>query len=109
MTTELLSALAGIVLSLLFSYVPGLSTWFAGQSEEKKKLLMLGLLVLTAAGVFGLGCTPYAADLGIPLTCDEAGVVALVKLVIAAAVANQTAYKLTPQTEKVKAAKASAL
>lgn len=105
MTEELLSALAGIILSLAFSYIPGLNVKFAALTEEYKKLSMLGLLVLVAGIVFGLTCTKYGAMLGIPLTCDEAGGVALLKILLAAAVANQTAYKLTPQTQGVRLAK----
>ena len=107
MTEELLSALAGIVLSLAFSYIPGLNVKFAALTEEYKKLSMLGLLVLVAGIVFGLTCTKYGAMLGIPLTCDEAGGFALLKILLAAAVANQTTFKLTPQTRGVKLAKAS--
>ncbi len=51
MTTETLSATAAILLSLAFSYLPGLSTAYQGLSSIHKRLVMLALLVLTAVGV----------------------------------------------------------
>ena len=105
MTVELLSAIAGIVLSLAFSYIPGLNTKFAAMSDQYKKLSMLGMLALVAGVTFGLTCTKYGAMIGIPLTCDETGAIELVRILIAAAVANQAMYKLTPQRQEVKDAK----
>lgn len=106
MTAQMLSGAAGIILSLLFSYVPKLNTWYAGQSEEVKKLIMLGLLFVVAAGAFGLACAGVLTDLfGIAITCDKAGAIGLIQAFVIAAVANQTTYKLTPQVKSVKAAK----
>ena len=105
MTPELLSAIAGIVLSLAFSYIPGLNTKFAALSTEYKKLSMLGLLLAVAGGAFAFSCTKYAAMVGLPYTCDEVGAFAVVKVLISAAVANQTTFSLTPQVKAVKAAK----
>lgn len=105
MTAEFLSAFAGIILSLAFSYIPGLNTKFAAQAEEYKKLYMLGLLALVAGIIFALSCTKYGAMLGIPITCDDAGMIAILRILFAAAVANQTTFKLTPQVKAVKAAK----
>lgn len=104
-TPEALSAVAGVVLSLLFSYVPGLNTWFAGKAEETKKLLMLALLAVVAGGVFGLSCTQFGTALGIPLTCDQAGGFKMVMILVFAVMGNQGAYGLTIQTNKVKSAK----
>jgi hypothetical protein len=105
MTAQLLSAIAGVVLSLAFSYIPGLNTKFAAFDVQTKKLSMLGLLVVVAAGVFGLACTKYGVMLGIPLACTEAGGVELLKILGAAAIANQATFQLTPQTLAVRMAK----
>lgn len=40
MTSDELAAVAGVVLSLAFSYVPGLSGWFDGLRGEYKRLIM---------------------------------------------------------------------
>lgn len=105
MTVQVLSAIAGVILSLLFSYVPGLNTWYAVQAEGNKKLYMLGLLFVTAAGVFGLSCTKYGAMVGINFPCTEQGAVEMLEVFFYAAIANQTAYKLSPQVLAVKVAK----
>jgi len=61
MTTTLLSSIAGSLLSLLFSYLPGLSDWYAqlgvnpDDGGTRKRLLMLALLCLTALASFWLG------------------------------------------------------
>lgn len=106
MTPEVLSLVAGIVLSLMFSYIPKMNTWYAVQSEEVKKLIMLGLLLVVAAAVYGLSCAGYLPE-AYAVACGEQGIVVLVQAFILAAVANQTAYKLTPQLRAVKDAKLS--
>lgn len=105
MTADGLALYAGVVLSLLFSYVPGLNTWFAGLESVYKRLIMLGLLLLTAGVVYGLACAGWAASLGIQLTCDQAGLMQLVQAFMLAMIANQAAYQITPETAKVRAAK----
>lgn len=102
LTSELLVSLAGVVLSLLFSYIPGLRVWFAALVSEKKQLIMLGLIVVVSGGVFGLGC---AGILDIGLACDKGGVIALIKLLVAGIIANQATYLISPQTDDVVIAK----
>jgi len=46
MTPELLSSTAAIFLSLLFSYIPGFSSWYDPLSPTLKRLVMLALLLL---------------------------------------------------------------
>jgi hypothetical protein len=101
MTPELLVSIAGIILSLAFSYIPGLDVKFAALEGVYKRLVMLGLMVLTAAGAYGLSC----AGLIDASTCDQAGAWGLVQLFIFAAIANQSAYMLSPETERVFRAK----
>ena len=97
------------MLSLAFSYIPGLNTKFAALDVQQKKLSMLGLLVLVAGAVFGLACTKYGAMIGIPFACDEQSAIELGKILIAAAVANQAMFSLTPQTMAVRIAKGDPL
>ncbi len=56
LTPEVLSMIAGVILSLAFSYIPGLSQWFAGRDGTFKRLVMLLLLAISAAGLYGLSC-----------------------------------------------------
>lgn len=100
-----LSGVAGAILALLFAYIPGLNTWYAGKSSEYKSLLMLGLLALVAGGAYGLACLGWAADFGIAVSCDKEGGIALLKAFLAALVANQATYKIAPQTQSVRDAK----
>ena len=73
MTTETLTLLAGTILSLGFSYIPGLSDWYRrlgetpdgeGDGGTRKRLVMLALLVLSAAGGFALACSGWGRPPG---------------------------------------------
>lgn len=94
MTAELLASITGIVVSLLFSYVPGLSDWFDGLQSNIKRLIMLAALFLTAAGIFGLACTGL---FNIDVACNVSGAIGMLELFILAAIGNQTAYALSPK------------
>jgi hypothetical protein len=97
MTPESLSIIAGILLSLAASYLPGFSAWFAALDATYKRLLMLACLAAAAAASFGLACIP-----GSPLatvTCDQPGAWTIAQAFVAAAIANQTTYLLSPQKD----------
>ena len=101
LTPEQLSAIVGVCLSLLFSYIPGLSTKFAALGSQMKSLIMAGLLLVVAGAVFGLSC---GTILQVNISCDKAGVIQLVTIYVSALIANQGAYLLSPQTNAVKKA-----
>ena len=100
MTAEYLAGIAGVVLSLVFSYVPGLNTWFSGLDGTIKRLAMLVLLVVVALGSFGLACSGWGADFGLKLTCDRTGLIGLLQALGLAVIANQSAYAITPTQRK---------
>ena len=102
MTATELGALAGVLLSLAFSYVPGLNTKYAGWTPEVKRLVMLGALVLAAVGVYGVGCLGWL-DTGI--ACTVQGALDLLKVLVVAVVANQGVYSISPQPLSVREAK----
>jgi hypothetical protein len=93
MTPEQLALLAGVILSLAFSYVPGLSTWFDGLAPDRKRLVMLAALFVVAAGSFVLSCAGYADY----FACTTAGAYDAVGVFILAMIANQGTYLLTPK------------
>jgi len=92
MDANWLAGIAGVVLSLVFAYVPGVQDWFSGLDGTLKRLINLGALVLVAAGAYGLGCAGW---FDVPVTCDQAGLEALIAAFVAAAIGNQGTYLMT--------------
>lgn len=83
----------GVVLQLVFRYVPKVQAWYSAQTN--KGAWMLLFVVLTGAGYFGLSCTPYAAQFGISLSCDQASVFTLLKALFIMASTNQLTYLIS--------------
>ena len=101
MSSELLASIAGIVLSLAFSYVPGLSPRFALLEPVYKRLIMVVLILVVALCSFGLSCAGWWPT----VTCDQAGLAGLIESFVAALIANQATYLLSPVSPAVKTAK----
>lgn len=101
LTPELLAGIAGAVLSILFAYIPGLNTWYARFIPEIKRSIMLVLLILSGAAIYAMGCAGWM-DTGI--SCDQAGVLRLVWILITAVMSNQSTYMIIPKTDTVKIA-----
>jgi hypothetical protein len=95
LTPELLSALAGILLSLLASYLPGFSAWFERLETIHKRLVMLGLLAGASAAIVGLACAGLGQATGLPVSCDRDGGILALQAFILALVANQSAYLIS--------------
>ena len=85
--------IVGVVLSLLFSYIPAARAWL--DSFSNKGAVMLGLVFVVSLAYFGLACSPYAANFNIALSCDQDGVFALLKALFIIASGNQLAYLYT--------------
>lgn len=103
MTAETLSLVAGVVLSLLFSYVPKLNTWYAALDGVNKRLIMLAVLLVTSVVIYGQACIGWLGMWDVNVTCDTAGIQELIKAFILAMIANQSAYAVTPLPAKVRA------
>lgn len=97
MPAESLSLIAGTVLSLLFSYLPGVRAWFMPLDPQVKRLLMLGIIILSASTIFGLACFGWGAEFGITLVCSQKGLLNLVQQVVLAIIANQGIYAISPR------------
>lgn len=95
-TPESLSAVAGIVLSLLFSYAPGLSDWYHKFNKEQKQLIMLVLLFLVSAGAFGLVCAGIITG----AVCSVPGAINVAVAFFMAVITNQTVHKISPKLKK---------
>lgn len=99
MSADFLSSLAGILISLAASYLPGFAGWFEAQSPNVKRLLMLGMLTLSTAVIFGLACQSWL-DIVPPelVTCTQEGAVAALRAFGLAVIANQSTYAITPRS-----------
>lgn len=93
MSAEQLAAIAGIILSLLFSYIPGLSDWYDHLDSTQKRLAMAALLLGVSGGIFGLSC----GNVITAVVCDKSGALGLIQAFIAALIANQATYQISPR------------
>jgi putative flippase GtrA len=94
LTTDTISAVAAIILSLVFSYVPKVKDWFAVQPGTTKRLVVLASLAAAAGGGLALSCTSLIPG---AVACTQTNIVDVVSAFIAALVANQSAYSFQPQ------------
>lgn len=94
MTPELLASIAGIALSLAMAYVPGLNEWYNGLDKPGKARTMAILLIAAGVVIFGAGCFNLIA---IVVACNSTGALDLIKILVAALVANQGTFKLLVQ------------
>ena len=100
-TPASLGAIAGVAISLLFSYIPKLNVLYAELAPEVKRLIMLGVLLATSLALYGLNCWGVIAT---GITCDKNGIVQLIMIFISTLIANQSTLKITPQVAAVKVA-----
>lgn len=106
MNADSLAMYAAVILSLAFSYIPSADGWWAKLSNTYKRLVMLGLLFVIALAAVGLACAGVASDLGISVTCDKTGIIGLIQAFGLAVIANQAAYKISPESDAKVAASA---
>jgi len=99
-TAEFVSSLAGVLLSLVFSYVPGAKQWYGALDGMQKRLVMLAFLVLAVALVLVTACSGFGADFNLAVMCDRSGLVSVMKAFGAAVIANQTTYLISPPASK---------
>lgn len=104
MSAEQFSAVAGLVLSLAFSYIPGLNEWFASKDSTTKRGLTALILLAIAFVAFGASCANLLAGLPITITCSQGGAVTLLFSFIAALSANQATFLLSPKPKNVEQA-----
>lgn len=88
LTPDDLASYAGILLSLLFAYVPRLSDWYEQIDGVYKRLVMVAALLVVSLIILGLSCSAIF----VIVTCNQAGIVMLVRLFVLALIANQATY-----------------
>ncbi len=95
MSAEELSAVAGVLLSVGCSYLPGVNAKFNNLEPTHKRLVMLGLLALASPGVFLLSCLD--SGLAPIVQCSTAGAWGLARAFGLAVAANQAAFSISPK------------
>lgn len=95
MNADQLSAVAGVALSLGFSYIPGLRDKFDPLDPTTKRLIMAMLLFIVGGVAFVAGCRGLLS-----ITCDQPGVIGLLSSLVAALVANQATFLISPKATK---------
>lgn len=92
MTSEKLAGMAGMLLSLVFSYIPGIREKYDALDTIQKQLVMLASLAAVTGVVFGLSCAGVMDG----VTCTKTGAIGLLQAFISALVANQSTYLISP-------------
>lgn len=95
MSAEFLSGVAGIVLSLMISYIPPIARAYAQLTGDYKRLVMAVLLIVVALAATWMSCTGLGREIGVDITCDTNGFFAVMTSLITALTANQAVYALT--------------
>jgi hypothetical protein len=91
LTAEGLVALAGVLLSLLFRYVPGFAPRYEALDGTRKAAVMAGLTAVVTLAVYGLSCSGRLDA----VSCDGGGAWELLELFGKALAANQVAHLIT--------------
>lgn len=94
MMEELISAGVGILLSLVFSFIPPVATWYYGINKEWRGLVMVGFTVLATLGIFGLSCS----GLFNWVACTADGAKDLLRAFLILLGSNQIVYMVTPES-----------
>lgn len=89
-----LSALAGVLLSLLFSYVPGINERFQKLDSTGKRAIMGALIGVVGVIAFSASCAHF---LLFDVSCDQSGLTGLAINIVFALMANQATYQISPQ------------
>ena len=86
-------SVAAVILSVLFAYTPKLSDWYYSLDGTKKRLIMLGVLIVTVLLVFGGACMGIVTG----IACDKPSAMQLVQALLIAIVLNQSTDSILPK------------
>lgn len=93
MTNLDLAAIAGVILSLVMSYIPGAKGWWDAKDSTHKRLYMGLLLVAVALIVTAIACVGSLSPL--VMRCDQSDLLEFARALLAALVANQSTFVIT--------------
>jgi uncharacterized membrane protein YidH (DUF202 family) len=83
--------MAGVVMSLIFRYVPGMRDAFDQLDATQKQAFMGMIIICVGLASAALGCAGWFNL----VTCEREGFETTVRSIIIALMANQTAYSIT--------------
>ena len=93
MTGEQLGTTAGVILGLVFEYLPGLGKWYQAQEDNIQRLILLGSMALVAGTIFGMGC----AGLSDTFACTKEGAFEAIKVFVSGVISSQATYLVMPR------------
>jgi hypothetical protein len=96
LTPASLASIVGVIVSLIFRFVPKLKSWYANLIDLWKATIMVVLMLIVSVATFLIACTPI---LDIGLLCDPSGALSVIEIFFLAIAANQATYLLTPKPE----------
>ena len=83
LTPDLIVMVAGLLLAIVFDFVPKAKGWFDTKSVEMKRLINAGIMLLVVVVVFGFNCLGWGEGLGIPaVACTQAGALFMIQLFV---------------------------
>ena len=91
--SNVILAIVGVILQLALRYAPKVHQWYEMQSS--KGTLTLIVVAIVGCVYAGLSCTPYAAQLGIGISCSQDGLFATLRAVFLIATSQQLTYLFT--------------
>lgn len=93
-----IAALAGMILSLSFRYIPGLKGWFERLSSEGKSGIMAIMIVIAGIGTAIWQCSTPDDSMG---HCLSIGWKEYARAILSALVTNQATHQITPKEKSV--------
>lgn len=97
MNPELLSGGAGLGLSLIFSYVPGLKEAYAKLGSTAKSLIMAAMVIVAAIISAAWSCSSPDSKEALKACLADGGWRTYAQSILSALVANQSVHRITPK------------
>lgn len=91
-TPDLLMVIVAGLLAILFDWFPGLNDWYGAFTPLKKRELMVVLILVVVAVIYGGTCYGLFSS---NVSCDQAGLSALISTALIAVGVNQGVHNLT--------------
>jgi ribose/xylose/arabinose/galactoside ABC-type transport system permease subunit len=94
-SVEMVIAAAGVILAVLFAYVPKLNDWYYKQGAIAKRGIMAVVCLVVLSAIYFGAC--YGLISGI--ACGKATIYDFVYKFVLIIIANQSAYSILPESQ----------